>query len=74
MSTWHDILQNCCTASCEGRIDGKCPFRNKKQRKGECVIIQDYIEEHDLYMQLEAEDCEIDYDSNPQEWLDAMFG
>lgn len=72
MDTWHYILQQCCTASCPGRDDGKCPFRNKKYRKGECEIIQTYIDDHDLHLQLLADSCDIDYESDPLGWLEYM--
>lgn len=71
METWHQILQTCCTAFCGGRNeDGTCPFRKRKHRKGECPVIQEYIDGHDLHAQLHAEECAVDYDEDPLGWLD----
>lgn len=72
MDTWHLIIQECCTPSCKGRVDGKCPFRNKKHRKGECAIIQEYIDVQDLHMQLLADSCPVDFEEDPEGWLEYM--
>ena len=67
MEVPEEILCEACTTDCPRYAKGTCPFFYHE--KENCPRVKQFLKDE---MQDLAESCPIDYDSDPQGWLDYM--